>query len=249
MERLKHGCLPLRAAAALAAWPHLALHLAASFSLCCLRARLPHCLRPSPHPRQVTYLPLDEAGAEQVMRLRQRAGQAPAALPDRAASAGRIEVAPDGQTPQQAPAELPQQLLHPLVQRMLQSGLLQVGVPRAQGMLAGRPAGVSGYIKPYYKVSVKVGGREAQTDAAQSNRQGVVEFSRPAALHLEPEAVGEEGAQGAARYCMYRLAVWPPHACCVPAPLSSVPMIGCRQLLASLPGTHICSAALSATRA
>ncbi|KAI3425058.1 hypothetical protein D9Q98_008436 [Chlorella vulgaris] len=143
----------------------------------------------------VTYLPLDEAGAEQVMRLRQRAGQAPAALPDRAASAGRIEVAPDGQTPQQAPAELPQQLLHPLVQRMLQSGLLQVGVPRAQGMLAGRPAGVSGYIKPYYKVSVKVGGREAQTDAAQSNRQGVVEFSRPAALHLEPEAVGEEGAQ------------------------------------------------------
>ena len=50
--------------------------------------------------------------------------------------------------------------------------------------------------KPYVKLVVRVGRREAETDAAQASRQGAAEFSRPAALHLEPEALRQRGAQG-----------------------------------------------------
>jgi len=80
--------------------------------------------------------------------------------------------------------------LHPLAVRLLHSGLLLVAVPRAEGMPAG------GMFKPYVKLVVRVGRREAETDATQASRQGAAEFSRPAALHLEPEVLRKRGAQG-----------------------------------------------------
>lgn len=87
--------------------------------------------------------------------------------------------------------------LHPLALRLLHSGLLSVSV-RAEGVLAGRAWGAA-LLRPYYKIAVSVGGRQAESDASQASRQGVVEFSRPAALHLEPELVQDEGTQGGMR--------------------------------------------------
>lgn len=80
--------------------------------------------------------------------------------------------------------------LHPLALPLLHSGLLLVAVPRAEGISAG------GMFKPYVKLVLRVGRREAETDAAQASRQGAAEFSRPAALHLEPEVLRQRGAQG-----------------------------------------------------
>lgn len=93
----------------------------------------------------------------------------------------------DGPPPAVPPPSLP-----PLVQRMLRSGLLVVAVRRAEGVPAG------GLFKPYFKALVEVGGLgRAETDAAQANRQGTVEFARPCALHLPQEAAQDATAQGA----------------------------------------------------
>lgn len=80
--------------------------------------------------------------------------------------------------------------LHPLALPRLHSGLLLVAVPRAEGISAG------GMFKPYVKLVLRVGRREAETDAAQASRQGAAECSRPAALHHEPEVLRLHGAQG-----------------------------------------------------
>lgn len=120
-----------------------------------------------PHPRpQVAYIPLSEGEVQAVMQ-QQR-------LPVPARAAGGCDA-----------LQLP-----PLALRLLRSGLLLVMVQRAEGIPSG------GLFKPYVKLALRVGRRQAETDASQASRLGAAEFSRPAALHLEPEAVQSWGAQG-----------------------------------------------------
>lgn len=80
--------------------------------------------------------------------------------------------------------------LPPLALRLLHSGLLLVKVQRAEGIPSG------GLFKPYVKLVLRVGRRQAETDATQASRQGAADFSRAAALHLEPEALQSGDAQG-----------------------------------------------------
>lgn len=135
----------------------------------CSSVLQPHRLPPAPpYPHpQVTYIPLSEGEVRVVMQQQRQP------VPARGAGGGDA-------------LQLP-----PLALRLLRSGLLLVHVQRAEGVPSG------GLFKPYVKLVLRVGRRQAETDASQASRQGAAEFSRPAALHLEPEALQSEGgAQG-----------------------------------------------------
>ncbi|PSC71787.1 DNA polymerase kappa [Micractinium conductrix] len=116
---------------------------------------------------QVTYLPLSEAQAAAVMQ------QQGLPVPERGGAGA----------------------LPPLALRLLRSGLLVVAVPCAKGVMAGLGASAS-LFKPFFKVLARVAGQQAETDSARANRSGVVEFSRPLAMHLEQGVLdaAEDGA-------------------------------------------------------
>lgn len=92
--------------------------------------------------------------------------------------------------------------LPPTALRLLGSGMLIVAIPRAEGLLQGRRAGL---FKPHYKAVLRVGEHRAESDAAQASRQGAVQFSLPVALHLPAEVLEDEHAQGEAAGTCRRL--------------------------------------------
>ncbi len=102
---------------------------------------------------------------------------------------------PRQQQAQQRAAQHPPEPLPPAALRLLGSGMLIVAIPRAEGLLQGRRAGL---FKPHYKAVLRVGEHRAESDAAQASRQGAVQFSLPVALHLPAEILEDEHAQGEA---------------------------------------------------
>lgn len=167
-------------------------------------------------PSQVSYTPLTEEQArlvmeEQALPVPQRSALHAAAAAEKAAAegggsgggTGHAAAGPETLPPARLRQQQAQQQawrhpvgwepLPPAALRLLGSGMLIVAIPQATGLLQGRRAGL---FKPYFKAVLRVGQRQAESDAAQASRQGAVQFSLPVALHMPAEALEDEHAQG-----------------------------------------------------
>ncbi|KAL4433978.1 hypothetical protein ABPG75_000419 [Micractinium tetrahymenae] len=160
---------------------------------------------------QVSYTPLTEEQSRLVMEQQRLPVPQRAALHAAAAAAKDVAEGSTDTHGAAGPATLPpgqlgrqqqqqQQWQHPVgweplppaALRLLGSGMLIVAIPQAEGLLQGRRAGL---FKPYFKAVLRVGERQAESDAAQASRQGAVQFSLPVALHLPAEVLQDERAQ------------------------------------------------------